>query len=89
MLMVMAGLSSGTLLIVGSTTAVVIALTWSGVQYPWSSVHVLVPLILGLLGLVAFVVYEAFVPQFPLVSHAVMITNFLQTHAAIFRFLSR
>lgn len=48
----------GNLLITGSTTSIVIGLTWGGIQFPWSSASVLVPLVLGFVGLVAFAVYE-------------------------------
>ncbi|KAJ6464072.1 hypothetical protein C8R45DRAFT_1220153 [Mycena sanguinolenta] len=48
----------GMLLIMASSTSIVIALTWSGVQYKWSSAHVLAPLLVGLFGLGAFIVYE-------------------------------
>ncbi|KAN0135475.1 MFS general substrate transporter [Lactarius tabidus] len=48
----------GNILITGSTTSVVIGLTWGGIQYPWSSAPVLVPLVLGLVGLASFVLYE-------------------------------
>ncbi|KAI9452641.1 Mfs1.2 [Lactarius psammicola] len=48
----------GNILITGSTTSVVIGLTWGGIQFPWSSASVLVPLVLGLVGLAAFVIYE-------------------------------
>jgi hypothetical protein len=41
---------------------------WAGIQFPWSSAKVLVPLILGFLGLAGFLFYEAWVPQYPLVS---------------------
>jgi hypothetical protein len=44
-----------------------IALTWGGIQFPWSSARVLVPLILGLLGLAGFLVYEAKLAQHPIV----------------------
>ncbi|KDQ22095.1 hypothetical protein PLEOSDRAFT_1109216 [Pleurotus ostreatus PC15] len=57
----------GNLIVVAATTSCVIALTWSGVQFPWSSSHVLVPLIVGLLGLAAFLIYEAYVPRNPVV----------------------
>ncbi|KAJ6572152.1 iron permease [Mycena capillaripes] len=57
----------GTLIIVASTTSVVIALTWAGIQFPWSSAKVLVPLILGFLGLAGFLVYEARFPEYPIV----------------------
>jgi hypothetical protein len=58
---------SGNLLIVASTTSVVIALTWAGIEFPWSSAKVLVPLVLGFLGLAGFLVYEAWIPD-PIVS---------------------
>lgn len=61
------GLLSGNLLIIASTTSVVIALTWGGVQFPWNSARVLVPLILGLLGLCGFIAYEAWAPTYPTV----------------------
>jgi len=48
----------GNALVIVSTTIGVVALTWAGVQHPWSSAQVLVPLILGLGGLAAFFVYE-------------------------------
>ncbi|KAG8903877.1 hypothetical protein FRB99_002613 [Tulasnella sp. 403] len=49
---------TGNFLVVVATTITVIALTWAGVKYPWSSYRVLVPLILGLVGLAAFFGYE-------------------------------
>lgn len=51
---------SGNLLVVASTTSIVAALTWGGVQYSWSSAHVLVPFILGFAGLAAFLYYESY-----------------------------
>ncbi|CCM00830.1 uncharacterized protein FIBRA_02872 [Fibroporia radiculosa] len=48
----------GLTLIISSTLAVLIALTWAGVRYPWSSVHVLVPLCLGFVGIASFFVIE-------------------------------
>ncbi|KAN0135476.1 MFS general substrate transporter [Lactarius tabidus] len=48
----------GNILITGSTTLVVIGLTWGGIQFSWSSASVLVPLVLGLVGLASFVLYE-------------------------------
>jgi len=57
----------GNVLIIACTTAIVIALTWGGIQFSWSSPHVLVPLILGNVGLVLFMIYEAIVPRYPVV----------------------
>ena len=35
-----------------------IAMSWGGIRFPWSSGHVLVPLVVGGIGMVAFFVYE-------------------------------
>ncbi|KAI1456980.1 MFS general substrate transporter [Annulohypoxylon moriforme] len=48
----------GNALLVASTVSVLIALTWAGSQYSWSSYHVLVPFIIGLVGLVGFFCLE-------------------------------
>jgi hypothetical protein len=45
----------------------VIALTWAGTQFGWLSVQVVVPLAAGLVGLGAFLTYEALYPQYPIV----------------------
>lgn len=56
---------------IASTTAMAISLTWAGIEYPWSSWHVLVPLCLGLVGLIMFFVYEWKLAKRPLVSPVV------------------
>ncbi|KAM0559333.1 hypothetical protein ACHAPJ_004356 [Fusarium lateritium] len=48
----------GNAILIGSSVSILIALTWAGPVYPWSDFHILVPLIIGLLGLVGFVIYE-------------------------------
>ncbi|KAI5926907.1 MFS general substrate transporter [Camillea tinctor] len=48
----------GNTLLVASTVSVLIALTWAGSVYPWSSGRILVPLIIGLAGLVGFFFLE-------------------------------
>ena len=58
----------GNILVTVSTTSVVIGLTWGGVQYPWSSARVLLPLIIGLIGLCVFVIYEIYFCKPPVVS---------------------
>ncbi|KIO17240.1 hypothetical protein M407DRAFT_228996 [Tulasnella calospora MUT 4182] len=50
---------TGNIIIIAGTTISIIALTWAGVKYPWSSYKVLVPLILGLASIAVFLVYEA------------------------------
>ncbi|KAH9834520.1 iron permease [Rhodofomes roseus] len=64
----------GTLLIIAATTACVIGLTWSGIQYSWGSAAVLVPLILGLAGIVGFMTFESIVPDYPLVPRTLIST---------------
>ncbi|GAB7346704.1 hypothetical protein MBLNU459_g1822t1 [Dothideomycetes sp. NU459] len=41
-------------------------LQWAGYQYSWHSAHVLVPLILGIVLLIAFVVWEARFAKYPM-----------------------
>jgi len=62
----------GNVIIIGSTTSLVIGLTWGGVNFSWSSPHVLVPLIIGICGVICFFFYEAFVATNPLVPHALL-----------------
>ncbi|KZT60147.1 iron permease [Calocera cornea HHB12733] len=49
----------GNALVAASTCAVTIALTRGGVETPWTSAQTLVPLILGFIGLVLFLIYES------------------------------
>jgi hypothetical protein len=60
-------ISSGNGIVIASTVAVNLALTWGGVQHSWSSYHVLLPLIIGIAGLGLFLVYETHFPQEPIV----------------------
>jgi hypothetical protein len=48
----------GNLILIGSTVAILYALTYGGTKYSWSSAQVLSPLIIGLAGLVLFMWYE-------------------------------
>ncbi|KAG8992173.1 hypothetical protein FRB90_001069, partial [Tulasnella sp. 427] len=49
----------GNALIIVGTTLSVIALTWAGVKYPWTSWQVFIPLIFGVEAIIGFLVYEA------------------------------
>ncbi|KAF8313799.1 iron permease [Clavulina sp. PMI_390] len=53
----------GNTLIVSSTGSVILALTWGGVTYSWKSAKVLAPLIIGLLGISGFLLYEGYVEK--------------------------
>ncbi|KAF8996786.1 MFS general substrate transporter [Cyathus striatus] len=48
----------GNVLVMGSSIAIALALTWGGVEHAWDSGSVLAPLIIGLIGLVVFIIYE-------------------------------
>ncbi|KAL2684698.1 hypothetical protein Neosp_005784 [[Neocosmospora] mangrovei] len=48
----------GNAILMAASISILIALTWAGPVYPWSDARILVPLIVGILGLVGFVVYE-------------------------------
>ncbi|KAJ8096181.1 hypothetical protein PM082_000089 [Marasmius tenuissimus] len=49
----------GNLLIITSATVFIIGLSWGGATYPWSSAHVVATLVVGFVGFIVFLVYEA------------------------------
>lgn len=53
----------GSIIFVGSTVSILIALAWAGAVYSWSSVQVIVPLVIGAIGLGCFLIYEKSVPE--------------------------
>ncbi|KAI9737569.1 MAG: hypothetical protein M1834_009724 [Cirrosporium novae-zelandiae] len=57
----------GSIIFVGSATSFLIPITWGGVMYPWDSWRTLVPLLLGIAGLVGFILYEKYVAVEPLI----------------------
>ncbi|KAI0826512.1 iron permease [Trametes gibbosa] len=48
----------GNSIIITSTVLVFLGLTWGGLRFPWVSAQVLVPLILGVIGIIVFFVVE-------------------------------
>ncbi|KAH7130418.1 major facilitator superfamily-domain-containing protein [Dendryphion nanum] len=48
----------GAVLFIGGVTSALIGISWAGTQYSWTSPQVLVPLIIGLVTVVAFVFWE-------------------------------
>ncbi|KAJ6613134.1 major facilitator superfamily domain-containing protein [Mycena sp. CBHHK59/15] len=77
----------GNFLVIAASSAVVIALTWGGIQYPWSSPRVLVPLCAGMAGLIFFLIYEVKFARYPIVPYSLMSTatglsGYLQTFIA-------
>ncbi|KAI8989638.1 iron permease [Trametes punicea] len=58
----------GITVLVGSTTSFLIAMTWAGLRFAWSSAHVLAPMIIGAIGIAAAFTIEAFWLKRPTVS---------------------
>jgi MFS family permease len=48
----------GNFILIASTVSILVALTWGGPVYPWSDARVIAPIVVGILGLIGFVVYE-------------------------------
>lgn len=57
----------GSFLFIASTTSFLIPVTWGGVSYPWTSWRTLVPLCLGIAGLITFAAYEEVIASEPLI----------------------
>ena len=58
---------SGSCVVVGGSVSLTIALTWGGIQYAWSSAQSLVPLIVGIVALIAFLAIERYWSTEPIV----------------------
>lgn len=82
------GCLSGNVLIIGSSSACSIALTWGGVVYSWRSFRVLVPLLAGLCGFGTFLLYESRVAKRPIVSPATFTRRRSNMNGAEIRFPS-
>ena len=61
----------GSLLFLLSSTTFLVALTWGGTMYPWQSWRTLVPLLLGITGLVLFAAFEAYLAVEPMMRGSV------------------
>ncbi|KAF8890390.1 iron permease [Infundibulicybe gibba] len=77
----------GNFLVIASSSSCIIALTWGGVQFPWSSANVLIPLFVGAAGLIIFFIYEGMYATNPIVPYSLMSTRtglsgYLQTFIA-------
>lgn len=57
----------GGLLFIGSTTSLLIGITWAGPGRPWSSVQTLAPLIIGVVFLGATIIYELYYTKSPFI----------------------
>jgi MFS family permease len=52
----------GLILLVGGMLIFLMGISWGGSLYPWKSAHVIACIVVGFLALVAFVIYETFMP---------------------------
>lgn len=48
----------GNVILIGSVVSILVALSWANTRYPWSSWHIILPLVVGFLGMASFFVYE-------------------------------
>lgn len=48
----------GSVIFIASTVSFLVPMTWGGVMYSWSSWHTLVPLLIGVAGIIGFAFYE-------------------------------
>ncbi|KAI0096133.1 major facilitator superfamily transporter [Nemania sp. FL0031] len=55
----------GMTIFTGSATSFLIAISWGGTQYPWSSASTMAPLIIGVTGMIATIPYEAYIAKDP------------------------
>lgn len=79
-------LAHSNLVFVAASTSTILGLTWGGVAYSWASYQVLVPLILGIIGMGVFVWLEKAYVKNPTVPFDILsnrtslvgfVTNFL------------
>ncbi|KMU88045.1 hypothetical protein CIHG_05812 [Coccidioides immitis H538.4] len=65
----------GITLFTASATSFLIPVTWGGIMYAWNSWRTLVPLILGALGLIGAMYYEAYIPANPAIPISIFATR--------------
>lgn len=59
----------GSVIFMGSATSFLIAISWGGTQFAWSSAQTIVPLIVGAAGLVGTAAWERYAAKEPLFRH--------------------
>ncbi|KAH8823750.1 major facilitator superfamily domain-containing protein [Flagelloscypha sp. PMI_526] len=74
----------GNLIIIAGTTLCNVGLAWAGTRYSWSSVYVLVPLIVGVVLIIIFLGHQRYIASHPtipwdVVSNRVAFSGFLGT----------
>lgn len=61
----------GNAIVISAMVSFALGTTWGGVRYPWLSAEILVPIILGLILLIAFFIFELRFAKHPTVPLAV------------------
>ncbi|RFU35015.1 hypothetical protein B7463_g1332, partial [Scytalidium lignicola] len=61
----------GSFLFIASLTSILVPLSWGGVMYNWDHWRTLVPLILGFVGIIAFIPYEYYFAKEPMVRFSI------------------
>ncbi|KAI1106411.1 MFS general substrate transporter [Jackrogersella minutella] len=69
----------GSGILIASTVSILIALTWADVMYVWGSWHILVPLLVGVGGMILFVAFEGL----PFVTEPVMPLRLFNNRTAV------
>lgn len=59
----------GSFIFMGSATSFLIAISWGGTQFAWSSAQTIAPLIIGIAGLVGTAVWERYMAKEPFLPH--------------------
>ncbi|KAJ6461401.1 MFS general substrate transporter [Mycena sanguinolenta] len=62
----------GNIMIIGSAASCIIALTWAGITYAWTSVHILAPLTIGIMGLIGAFLYEMLCSTNPSIPRSIL-----------------
>ncbi|CDU22819.1 related to mfs1-putative multidrug transporter [Sporisorium scitamineum] len=75
----------GNLVLLGSVVSILIAVTEGGISYPWSSVHIWVPMVAGVAGFFLFLLIE-FIPN-PLSTQPVLPFKLFSNRTACSAFL--
>ncbi|ORY70309.1 major facilitator superfamily domain-containing protein [Pseudomassariella vexata] len=58
---------AGTAISVSAVTTLLLGMTWGGVMFPWDSWQTIIPILVGLLGLFGFAMYEKRFPVEPII----------------------
>lgn len=61
----------GNFLFISSLVSFLIAISWAGIQFEWSSFRTLVPMCLGIVGLLVSILYEARFARYPFLNHEI------------------